>query len=80
MSNHYHIVIRIDPDQAHEWSDEEVARRWMQVFSGPLLLYQYSEPSSAWSSRFKLEIEDAITRRLSDDSQGWPKTHSKKDL
>ena len=41
MSNHYHIVIRVDADQAHEWSDEEVARRWMQVFSGPLLMHQY---------------------------------------
>jgi REP element-mobilizing transposase RayT len=27
MSNHYHIVIRIDAAQVKEWSDEEVARR-----------------------------------------------------
>src|SRR5210317_290416 len=41
MSNHYHIVIRIDVDQVGEWSDEEIARRWMQVFTGPLLMHQY---------------------------------------
>ena len=23
------------------WSDEEVAQRWMQIFSGPLLMHQY---------------------------------------
>jgi REP element-mobilizing transposase RayT len=41
MSNHYHIVIRIDADQVKAWSDEEVANRWMQIFSGPLLMHQY---------------------------------------
>jgi REP element-mobilizing transposase RayT len=41
MSNHYHIVIRIDADQVTEWSNEEVASRWMQIFSGPLLMHQY---------------------------------------
>jgi REP element-mobilizing transposase RayT len=41
MSNHYHIVVRIDVDEAMSWSDEEVAQRWMQIFSGPLLMHQY---------------------------------------
>lgn len=41
MSNHYHIVVRINVDQVNQWSDEEVAHRWMQVFSGPLLMHQY---------------------------------------
>jgi REP element-mobilizing transposase RayT len=41
MSNHYHIVIRIDAEQVKARSDEEVAQRWMQVFSGPLLMHQY---------------------------------------
>ncbi len=41
MSNHYHIVIRINADEVGQWTDEEVARRWMQIFSGPLLMQQY---------------------------------------
>ena len=41
MSNHYHIVIRIDVDQVKQWSDQEVASRWMQIFSGPLLMHRY---------------------------------------
>jgi len=41
MSNHYHIVVRIDVEKVREWSDEEVARRWLQVFTGPLLMHQY---------------------------------------
>jgi len=41
MSNHYHIVVRIDDKQVNAWSDEEVAQRWMKIFSGPLLIKQY---------------------------------------
>jgi hypothetical protein len=28
LDNHLHIVLRLDPDVARDWSDEEVARRW----------------------------------------------------
>jgi len=34
-------VVRINAEQVKEWSDEEVAHRWMQIFSGPLLMHQY---------------------------------------
>jgi len=41
MSNHYHIVGQINADEVDQWSDEEVAKRWMPIFSGPLLMHQY---------------------------------------
>jgi putative transposase len=41
MSNHYHVVVRIDAEHVKQWSDIEVATRWMQLFSGPLLMHQY---------------------------------------
>jgi hypothetical protein len=41
MNNHYHIVVRIDLEQVKEWSDEEVASRWLKIFSGPSLMHQY---------------------------------------
>jgi len=41
MSNHYHVVIRIDAERLESWSNEEIAQRWMQIFSGPLLMHQY---------------------------------------
>ena len=41
MSNHYHIVIRINQGQAVEWSDREVAERWMQIFTGPILMHRH---------------------------------------
>ncbi|MDX2418633.1 MAG: hypothetical protein QNK19_14320, partial [Xanthomonadales bacterium] len=41
MSNHSHIVIRINQDQAVAWSDREVAERWMQIFTGPILMHHH---------------------------------------
>jgi len=32
MSNHVHVVVRIDPGAAAAWSDEEVAERWVRLF------------------------------------------------
>ena len=31
MSNHYHIVIRLDPKAPQDWSDETVASRWIAL-------------------------------------------------
>ncbi len=36
MSNHTHIVLHVDPNEAQAWPDEEVARRWLAVFPGTL--------------------------------------------
>ena len=41
MANHYHLVLRIDVERVKQWSDHEVAKRWLQIFSGPLLMHQY---------------------------------------
>jgi REP element-mobilizing transposase RayT len=32
MSNHVHVVVRIDPEAAQAWSDKEVATRWVRLF------------------------------------------------
>jgi hypothetical protein len=41
MSNHYHIVLRLDPGRAEAWAEEEVLRRWTALFSGPMLVRRY---------------------------------------
>ena len=32
LSNHLHVVLRSRPDVVKEWSDDEVARRWLRLF------------------------------------------------
>jgi len=34
MSNHYHLVLFVDEEQALAWSDEEVQARWRNLFPG----------------------------------------------
>lgn len=41
MSNHYHLVVRLNPDEALAWSDDEVLSRWTSLFRGPLLVQRY---------------------------------------
>jgi REP element-mobilizing transposase RayT len=36
MSNHFHIVLRNDPQQAWRWSNREVAERWLALFPGSI--------------------------------------------
>ena len=34
MSNHYHLVLRIDYHTANNWSNKTVIRRWMKLYKG----------------------------------------------
>jgi REP element-mobilizing transposase RayT len=63
MSNHYHIVLRINADAVNQWSDEDVAQRWMQVFSGPLLMHQYLTNADLSGAELKCVAELFTTWR-----------------
>jgi REP element-mobilizing transposase RayT len=41
MSNHYHVVLRINKMQALSWSQDQVIEAWHQLFSGNLLSRRY---------------------------------------
>ena len=41
MSNHYHIVLKLNPDEANNWSQDEVLTRWCALFKGPLIVQKY---------------------------------------
>ncbi len=38
MSNHYHLVLKVESDTAANWSEREVAERWAALFQWPLLV------------------------------------------
>lgn len=42
MSNHYHIVVKLSAEQADEWTEEEIMRRWLSLFHGTKLVQRYS--------------------------------------
>jgi hypothetical protein len=39
MSNHYHVVLRVDQEEALRWDDIEVVQRWERLFSVPVIAY-----------------------------------------
>ena len=41
MSNHYHLVLKVQADMANEWSEREVAERWSRLFQWPLLVRRW---------------------------------------
>ncbi|ELI6424624.1 transposase [Aeromonas veronii] len=41
MSNHYHLVLKVEPDTAAGWSEREVAERWASLFQWPLLVRRW---------------------------------------
>ena len=41
MSNHYHLVVKLDPEQVTDLSNDEIINRWLCLFKGPLLVQRY---------------------------------------
>lgn len=41
MSNHYHVVLHVDAEQAAGWCRDEIIRRWHQLFKGNTLSQRY---------------------------------------
>jgi REP element-mobilizing transposase RayT len=42
MSNHIHIVIKLMPQEAEIWTDNEVLERWTHLYTGPRAVQQWS--------------------------------------
>jgi hypothetical protein len=43
MNNHYHLVLKICPEQIEEISDDEVIDSWCALFKGPLIIRRYRD-------------------------------------
>jgi REP element-mobilizing transposase RayT len=41
MSNHYHLVVRVDRERVADLSTHEVIQRWAQLYQGPLIIRRY---------------------------------------
>ena len=49
MSNHYHLVVKLCPDQLNDLSDDQIMDRWCALFKGPLLVQRYRNGNSLTS-------------------------------
>jgi len=71
MSNHYHLLIRLAPEETQELTSLQVIERWCRLFSGPLLVQRF-QAGDALSEAERIVVDDIVAlwrQRLSD--LGW---------
>jgi len=71
MSNHYHVVVHIDRQQALSWSDSEVVRRWLELFSGPPLAQRFREGDNLSAAELAVIAQWAQTWRARLHNLSW---------
>ncbi len=62
MVNHVHVILRNRPDVVAGWSDEEVAKRWWQLF--PLRKNKDKTPAVPTESELKMLMTPARSKQL----------------
>ncbi|MCP4877913.1 MAG: transposase [Gammaproteobacteria bacterium] len=49
MSNHYHLVLKLCPNQLDDMEDDQIIERWCALFKGPLLIQRHRDGESLTS-------------------------------
>ncbi len=62
MSNHYHVVLHADKARAQAWSNKEVAERWMQLYSGHMLVDHWLENPEAIDAATQAAVDEIIEK------------------
>lgn len=70
MSNHYHLVLRVDQAKGSNWTSEQVAERWKRLHSLPVLVARYLSGDAASKAENKVaeDIIETWRERLTDIS------------
>ena len=69
MSNHYHLVLRVDVGKAKAWSESTIIRRWARIYNIPEVIKQYQKnPQAAGIREVAQELIANWQSRLMDIS------------
>jgi len=69
MSNHYHLVLRVDIEKAKLWSETKVIRRWKRLYKIPLIVGQYLKGNASPAlTQMAQELITMWRQRLTDIS------------
>jgi REP element-mobilizing transposase RayT len=63
MSNHYHLVVKLSPDDVEPWSTDEVLARWCSLYKGPPLVQRYHRGDELCAAELRRVQEYAETFR-----------------
>ena len=71
MSNHYHIVLKLSPDDVQGWSSEEVLTRWTSLFKGPTLVRKFLDNQNLSPIELKTVSDCVEVYRIRLGNLGW---------
>ena len=59
LSNHHHVVLRVDADSPKSWSLEETVRRWHKVYNGTFLSQRFCSGHTLSNAELSVVKRDA---------------------
>ncbi len=59
MSSHFHLVLKAIPEEANDWSDRDVIKRWLTLFKGSSAAQKYIEGEA-----LKPNEQEAVNRLI----------------
>ena len=70
MSNHYHLVLRVDRRQAESWDNDQVVEQWQKLYKLPPLVARYhrGETSTRAEAAQAAQLIETWRHRLTDIS------------
>ncbi len=71
LDNHLHLLVRLDPDVATGWSDEEVVRRWGRLFPPRDKARRAVAISEAWVKERLKDVKWVVMARQRLQSLSW---------
>ena len=71
MSNHYHVALDVDADQAESWSRDDVIERWHRLFNGTQFSQHYARGESLSKVELNVLDKDVFTWRARLQDISW---------
>ena len=71
MSNHYHVVLHINREQALSWSEFEVVEHWHRLFKGSLLSQRFYQGEALSKAELNALSEQVCEWRIRLMSISW---------
>ena len=71
LDNHYHALVHVDAQRARAWDEREVARRWLSLFKGPLLVRRWMNGEAITGEELEQVREDITKWRARLHDLSW---------
>lgn len=60
LDNHYHLVLRVNREQAEAWTEKAVIERWMALYRAPLIIERFTQGDALGPAELSA-VSDIVT-------------------